>query len=781
MHFPTHLTFPVLFQSFARVAVGILLIFLLPQSSLQAQNHPNRIDFIGPDGLIYPDVTFAGIKGGIPTNLPVVATVSSTTANDRQAILNGIAAASQAGGGVVLLQNGQYDLHDHVIITQSNIVIRGQSRKNTVIRIRNATDKFGLIWFDGRGRMNPRQMVTQFSPRGSRRLFLPPADLVTHRRFYQTGKWVFVSVINEAAQYRDKFRLSPVSGFYREMSKITAVGPNYIDVEQPFRVDIDPSQTAYVEPIEVVTNVGVENLTMLGDSTRLPANGIQFDWTVNGWVKDVDIIRPPSYPVGYGYAKHIEIRDCYFKNPWHDGGGGVGYGGFVACFDCLWENTNTDSMRHAPLIQGFASGCVIKNSTFLNSDAHWHTGWSRENIFDNIVVQKGTSGKPYLFDTPMPDNVQHDPIGAMHVVYNSDFHGGIWGTGIKMGAFAESWVFAHNRFHSPLFRSPPTKSMIEIFDWARDTYFYNNVFWTNNRDPRNNSAFAMYMPGYEPGFGQTGTWVHESLTPPWPLHTVTSPSIPNSSEVHFLMNQIYGINPARGFVGEGVPVTEIDNQFFPQPTTAPARPVAPVPSIHDWELQIKGTSIIGGSFPVVLSFFKGEAVPGAIQLLWETAQEENSAAFEIERSLDGRLFEQVGIVPAAGNASSPQFYTFDDTRVEPNQVYYYRLRMVDLDGSFEWSNTVEVSFSDQTVIQVRVGPNPVKETLNVNVTYTGDQAVEVVLYDTNGAEIYTRSLVDGLARQNVLLEMGKLPAALYFVVVKSPSRVLYQSRVMKID
>lgn len=772
----------VVLHVFSRPAFLATTLFFLLSFPVIGQNHPNRIDFIGPEGLVYPDVTFAGVQGGIPTNLPVVATVSPNTSNDRQAIINGINQAAAAGGGVVLLQNGQYDLYDHIYITQPNIVIRGQSRKSTIINIRDATDKYGLLWFQGRGKLGPKQTVSSFSPRGSKRIFIPNSELIKHSTHYQVGKWVIINLTREPSHYTGKYKLSPSVGYYRELGKIAAVGFDYIDISQPLRVDIDPAQIATVEPIQIISNVGVENLTMIGDSTRLPANGIQFDYVVNGWVKEVDVIRPPSYPVGYGFAKHIEIRDCFFRDPWHMGGGGVGYGGFVACFDCLWTNSNTDGMRHAPLIQGHASGCVIRDSRFDNSDMHWHTGWSRENVIENVVINKGESGKPYLVIAgPTPDNDQLEPVDQLHVLYNSDLYGGDWGAGIRLGSKAKGFIFAHNRFHTPLFKAPPTRAIIEIFDWAENTYFYNNVFWTTNRDPRNNPAFAMFMPAYEIDYGQTGTYEFEGLNPPHPIRTPQSTPQPSSSEVHFLLNKIYGIPAGREYIGLAFPATDLENEFFPQTNVAPPRPITDVPSIHDWEMSIKGTSIIGGSFPVVLSFFKGEAIPGAIQLLWETAQEENSDLFEVERSLDGRFFEQIGTVESAGNSSSPVFYTFDDVRVEPNVVYYYRLRMVDVDGSFEWSNTVEVTFNERNEIRVLLGPNPVRDLLNVDVTYSGTQPADVFLYDTNGSEVFRKALQPDLIKQAVSFDVSSLPSALYFVVVRNQSKVLYQSRVMKVE
>lgn len=752
----------------------ILLAFLFsPGVSYRvfSQNHPNGVDFIGPDGMVYPDVTFAGVQGGIP-NLPVVATVQKGTGNDYQAILNAVEAANAAGGGAVLIPNGVYELHDHVKIRYSNIVLRGQSRTGTVIHCKTSKESKGFIYFLGGGLTGPRQMLVADAARGSKRLYLNPAEIVSKASFYQPGKWVRAQVSVEPPEFQGKFKLSPTYTFLRDLYEVVELTAQYVEINQPIRENFTVAQGARLEPCNIIERVGVENLTILSDNVGHAAHGVQFDYVVNGWLKEVDVITPPSYPVNYSYAKHIEIRDCFFRDPWRQGGGGMGYGGFLAAFDCLWIRTNTLNMRHAPLVQAYTAGCVFTESEFVNSDAHWHLGWARENIFENCVITKGSSGKPYVMECPEPDNGMHEPVGHMNVVYNCDVHGGRWGTGLRLGAMVVDWVFAHNRIHSPLFKAPPTKSLINIYDNAANTYFFNNVFYTNNLDPLNNSAFAMFLPGYVHGFGQTGNYVHESVSNPWPNPTAESQPVASSAEVHFIGNKVYGIKPGREFVGMAEPATDADNEFFETFATTPERPEAPVESIWQWQVALKTAQLSGGgSLPYTLGRFEARAEATEIHLSWETSQETNASHFVVERSEDGLLYASIGRVEAQNKAAA---YQFADTDPLANVKYYYRLKMTDLDGQFEYSRRAEAVIQQMPSMQVLMGPVPVQELLSVQVFRPEDKTLRVEVLDVSGRTI-AAGQINGVGWQRIDFPRSQLSSTfgMGWVVIKDQETVLF--------
>lgn len=97
----------------------------------------------------------------------------------------------------------------------------------------------------------------------------------------------------------------------------------------------------------------------------------------------------------------------------------------------------------------------------------------------------------------------------------------------------------------------------------------------------------------------------------------------------------------------------------------------------------------GQIFPVELLSFDVVERNGANRAVWTTTKEENTHKFDVERSVDGYSYELIGAVMAAGNSSDKKNYDFTDFNV-PEGYVYYRLRMIDNDGKFSFSNVVTV-------------------------------------------------------------------------------------------
>jgi hypothetical protein len=108
--------------------------------------------------------------------------------------------------------------------------------------------------------------------------------------------------------------------------------------------------------------------------------------------------------------------------------------------------------------------------------------------------------------------------------------------------------------------------------------------------------------------------------------------------------------------------------------------------------------------PVVLGSFSASlAADNSVLVSWSTEQEVNSSYFSVERSSNGSGFTDIGTVAAKGNSAIVSTYSFTDNSAQ-NGVNYYRLKMVDLDGSFVYS---QVSVVNSELVQnVKVFPNP---------------------------------------------------------------------------
>jgi hypothetical protein len=94
--------------------------------------------------------------------------------------------------------------------------------------------------------------------------------------------------------------------------------------------------------------------------------------------------------------------------------------------------------------------------------------------------------------------------------------------------------------------------------------------------------------------------------------------------------------------------------------------------------------------PIELILFKLTVVDNDVNLNWTTASEFNNNYFKIERSLNAINWEPIGMVPGVGNSTTEKYYSFIDHNLSPN-LYYYRLRQVDINGDIHYSSIIEAN------------------------------------------------------------------------------------------
>jgi hypothetical protein len=124
-----------------------------------------------------------------------------------------------------------------------------------------------------------------------------------------------------------------------------------------------------------------------------------------------------------------------------------------------------------------------------------------------------------------------------------------------------------------------------------------------------------------------------------------------------------------------------------------------------------------GPTPVVLSSFNAErGGKNAVNITWKTEQELNSSRYEIQRSFNNIDFETVGVVATKNsNTSIAQYYSFTDNSNNLNQSSFYRLKMIDLDNSFDYSAVKAVKGSGFQA-KISLFPNPAysNQTITIN-------------------------------------------------------------------
>jgi hypothetical protein len=163
---------------------------------------------------------------------------------------------------------------------------------------------------------------------------------------------------------------------------------------------------------------------------------------------------------------------------------------------------------------------------------------------------------------------------------------------------------------------------------------------------------------------------------------------------------------------------------------------------------------ISGALPIKLVSFSAKLQNQNAVLNWATAQEQNSLKFSIERSEDASNWSNVGNVNAKGNSDVKNHYSFTDYNVLTN--YYYRLKMIDQDGKFEYSPVERISIRNINTISFY--PNPVTNIITLK-NLTNQNIDKVAIANISGQRVLEFIAV------NKQINVQKLPPGVYFLEI----------------
>lgn len=181
------------------------------------------------------------------------------------------------------------------------------------------------------------------------------------------------------------------------------------------------------------------------------------------------------------------------------------------------------------------------------------------------------------------------------------------------------------------------------------------------------------------------------------------------------------------------------------------------------------------TLPVKLISFTGSYKNGTTLLNWVAENQVNFAHYEVERSTDGNSFTNIAFKAAQGNSSSKEYYLYnDDISAETNKVFFYRLKMVDVDGTFKYSNVIVVRKETKGLIGITVNPNPVVSDNAATVRFeaTNKGIVEIRVADMAGRVILTQqnNVTEG-ANSVALSRLDRLQPGIYILQLKDGDSV----------
>ncbi len=187
------------------------------------------------------------------------------------------------------------------------------------------------------------------------------------------------------------------------------------------------------------------------------------------------------------------------------------------------------------------------------------------------------------------------------------------------------------------------------------------------------------------------------------------------------------------FFGDYINIASFNGKIFPIWTRMEGT------SLSIWTAPIIDADLI---VPVELVSFNGSFFNNYVQLNWTTASENNNKGFEVEKSVGNNQsvvssWETIGFVSGLGTTTEKQDYSFADNNLSSGKSFY-RLKQIDFDGTFEYSNTIEINATlPNEFVLYQNYPNPFNPSTVISYQLSASRNVTLKIYDVLGNEVAT--------------------------------------------
>lgn len=180
----------------------------------------------------------------------------------------------------------------------------------------------------------------------------------------------------------------------------------------------------------------------------------------------------------------------------------------------------------------------------------------------------------------------------------------------------------------------------------------------------------------------------------------------------------------------------------------------------------------GAALPIeLLNFSANCSTEKLVELNWATATETNNSHFEIQKSIDTENFQTIGRIEGAANSNTLLNYNFKVENDE-NIISYYRLKQIDFDGKFEYSNVVAVDCSVKSNNTIDIYPNPFTNNININFNSITSGKISIEIRNTLGMIVYKDKLSDRISTYSIDLSNNNIPKGIYFVIISNDKETI---------
>jgi len=206
-----------------------------------------------------------------------------------------------------------------------------------------------------------------------------------------------------------------------------------------------------------------------------------------------------------------------------------------------------------------------------------------------------------------------------------------------------------------------------------------------------------------------------------------------------------------------------------------------------WQITFDVTGFSGfivqtspNPLPVKLLSFAAQVSGADVRVNWKTSDELDHDHFELERSTDGRSFEPIAsIVPITGSGTKSYDYTDAGASLLNTSKIYYRLKMVSVSGTAEYSNIVVVYLTPPSSSITRVGPNPFHNKLEVGLYMPESKKLVMQLTDIYGRRVVQESLQAPKGFSTYIMSKAQQLTPGVYILTVAIDKQLYSFKVYK--
>ena len=186
----------------------------------------------------------------------------------------------------------------------------------------------------------------------------------------------------------------------------------------------------------------------------------------------------------------------------------------------------------------------------------------------------------------------------------------------------------------------------------------------------------------------------------------------------------------------------------------------------------------GAALPVELINFSAMGQNGQVRLDWESAAEVDFAGYHIERSRDGKSFESLDWIPAQGKETTSATYQYFDKSPIRGEVLYYRLKLLDLDGSFTYSPVRTAKVEKEWGLPL-IMPNPTNGNTLLSFKAPTEEIVSLYLFDAMGHQKMENEIPAVKGLNSMELNLQGLTAGIYYLQLTENGVVRWREKVVK--